>query len=385
MRPEELEEILVKVEDGLKLLTSNFTQNTNKQLTQEIKKVTDAIQLPEIGPEHFNQLTTSVTGIQDKIDDMGKSEFGISFVPFLDSGENAHNWMRYFSNICEFKNYDTDKKILAFKTLLRNGGAIWFSDTCSKILTEAGKTSADKWEDMKTKFLEHFHQSNTWLEEHALHFVQQLSDESVHHYYSKLQERTSRLKKSDQETMSLFIRGLNGHIKLYVLARQPKTIAEALNLAKTAQSLQQISQVATTFEDSATLGEILPQKIVPPRNNNNSMLEEIKRINTSLEQVKKSVNDKKNESANKFQARSQVRCHFCGVPNHRISECRKRLYELQRMRDTQNRFPDRQRFQPNSYTQTAPRQNFQRYPVNRQPVRPGQPYNQLRPTNRSEN
>lgn len=77
-----------------------------------------------------------------------------------------------------------------------------------------------------------------------MQFVNQKEGQSVQAYYSSLIERTKKLNKTDKELMSMFLQNLRNDYKMVVLSRKPETLEKSYELAREAESLHTIADVA---------------------------------------------------------------------------------------------------------------------------------------------
>ena len=271
-------------------------------------------------------LEVNVAGLQGVVDEKTQ-ESGVNFTTYNDEdGSDPEQWLRHFTSCAEFKNYTARKQLQALKILLKGGPATWLDNFLGDEEI-AAKTDQQKLDAFKTKFVERFGHENTWLQEHLIHFLCQKPGETVQKYFSTLTAKAAKLNKPDSEILTLFIRGLQGSIKIYVLSRNPKTLSEAFNLAKTAESLQEITNLTDNQLRIQTInasGELYIKPSVPikpePSFNVDEVLKELRKLKL---EISKSKSDERNIVTERV-----VRCHYCQIPGHRQSECRKRARDM---------------------------------------------------------
>jgi hypothetical protein len=303
-------------------------------------------------------LTNSMAGIQGKMDDL--DSHGANFTPFLDKGEDAASWLRDFQNCAEFKGYNSEKQVKVLKLLLRNGAATWLDKVMDEDLTTA-MTGDEKLQIIRTKFLERFDRENSWLQEHLISFVSQKVDEPVQQYYSNLVTRASRLKKPSSEILTIFIRGLVAPLKLYVLAREPSTLEQAFKLAKSAESLQTISDMTSNNQIRAYQwpGEIRPEATLPTKDKSET---ELRSLRDELIRLQGQVQNSQIRTKPRPQPLIK-RCFYCNIPGHQLSQCRTRLKDISQRRNSRPQQPPNFRPAQPGYRPQPQTRAFTRPPV----------------------
>lgn len=359
MKPEELDEILKSVDTSVKALTNNLAKKAREQVESEIKKLGNPLTL-DTGNK-LQEITSAINELEGKLDSSERYD-GIRFSTFGGrGGEDPHKFMRQFEDICSVRNIKDEKKILTFKLLLQKTASYWYEENCKLITDDLIKTAQEKWEEVKEKFLKNFARTNLFIEDHLAQFLTQGGDEQVQTYFSRVLEKSSLLKKSKSETLGMFLRGLENNVKMYTLAREPADIEAALRLAKTAEDLQQISNVSTGDQHVNTIGEITPVKQLPKSDSSREVISEIKRLNDSLETVKRALHQQRQAQPQFNTIRRTGGCTFCGTPGHALVNCRKRLDELQKLRSS------------GQYNPGRPRVNFSNFATGPQRVNNGPP------------
>lgn len=329
MKPEELDEIVKSVDTNLKALAKDLAKKSKEQIDVELKKLTN--KLPMDAEDKLVEMKSALAELQGKLDSSERID-GIRFSIFTGKEENPDQFLKQFQDVCDFKGIKGMKKILTFKLLLQKSASFWYDENCKDIVSDGEKSPDDKWQLIKDKFATHFNHTNLFVLDHASQFLSQGPAEGVQAFYSRVIEKASILKKSKKEILGMFLRGLNSGIKIYVLAREPADPEEALKLSRTAEDLQQISNVAFGDQHVSTIGEISEPKIAHSANPANDVVSEIRRLNESLQVVKESLAQPRETTQTRARGGIPLRCAYCGIPNHSLGECRRRLAEIQRSR-----------------------------------------------------
>jgi hypothetical protein len=331
MKPEDLDELTKQIEHGVERLMTRQNANMHEKLKTMIDEATKQAVNPST--TDLKRMSNLMGDIEHKIEAMEGVEFNLQYVPFLDKGESPQQWLRTFQSCNEFKGYDRQRQIKAFKMLMRNSAATWF-DELEKELDNGQKTPDQKWDEIKRKFIERFDKGNTWLEEHLIQFVNQKSGEPVQKYYSGLLERAGKLNKSKTELLTLFIRGLEPQIKLYVLAREPADLEAAFNLAKAGESLQMISDLTANRDNDAGSvkfpGEIGNNPLSASRFSMTDMCRKLTELSNKVSEMNRHPKDTNFKQPPR--QTGSMKCFHCGIPGHRARECRSRLNSMQRSR-----------------------------------------------------
>jgi hypothetical protein len=326
------------------------------EFQQLVKNVTD------IGNRmtDVNTLADSMAGLQVKVEGMDDIGQGVNFTPFLDKGQDPHSWWRDFQNCAEFKGYNSEKRLKILKMLLRNGAATWLDNMIQDEIKPT-MSADEQLEAIRTHFVERFSRQNSWLQDHLLIFLTQKAGEPVQEFYSTLVTRASRLNKSGDEMLSMFLRGLQPNLKMYVLAREPKCLPEAFKLAKTAESLQTISDLTQSEHVKAYQ---LPGDICPKvsRENHNSTALDLRELREEISNLRSKVHDSKKPEPRRVEPRI-TRCFYCNIPGHTAAACRRKLRDLAVRRQRPNITRTTPRVQPYSSTRRAYPEQTRRAPL----------------------
>jgi hypothetical protein len=245
---------------------------------------------------------------------------------------------------------------------MRNGAAIWFDNYEKDELNDPANplTVSEKWSKIENKFIEQYSKEIPYLSDHLFTFLSQRPGESVQKYYSTVLGQGKRLKKSNEEIKTIFIRGLTAQTKMFVLTREPADLEQAYTLARKAEALQIISGVAgdvvTHSQNMVQPGEIPPKQLDDDVFKMRELVEEIKRLKSDLTKAHgKGAKNEPNVNARRNRTNAQprdrpnavpmIRCYYCGIYGHAMRECRKRAADLTPRQGYQSR-PAASNFNP---------------------------------------
>ena len=205
-----------------------------KDLTENMKTVITDLTRDDTGEhDQIIELATKIDELQLRIPEGNDHGSGINFKPYGDESSDPAAWWREFESCAEFKKYGDEKRLSALKVLLKGSLAVWLERTLSDDIPDTD-SNAEKLRKIRNAFIEKYGKSNTWLDEHLIHFMSQKPQETIQKYYSRLMMKISRLNKTPQETLVIFVKGLRNQLKYYVLSMEPANLEAAYKLAKSA-------------------------------------------------------------------------------------------------------------------------------------------------------
>lgn len=139
----------------------------------------------------------------------------------------------YYATFCKWTDKD---KLAAFPLALTGSARIWLLT-----LTE----TYDNFDQLKQLFNDRFlSKTDEWVLRKELSDRKQKLNESVMDYCADVMKRCQRLKIKAEDQMHKFIEGLLPELRDFVILREPKTLAEALNNAKIRETVKPASQLA---------------------------------------------------------------------------------------------------------------------------------------------
>ena len=144
--------------------------------------------------------------------------------------EDVNEWIAKFNRLTRFYRWSNAKKLGALQLLLNGPALAWFQtlprETTGNFesLTEA-LTNRYGSQDLK------------FVIRQELYARKQYENEPLVTYTEDIIKKCQRLNLADIEMMNIFVNGLRADIINHVLLNQPKTFAEAENLARLRDSL----------------------------------------------------------------------------------------------------------------------------------------------------
>ena len=243
--------------------------------------------------------------------DMTKSGVSYSGNP----GDDLHSFISKFNDYATLRDFTDSKKLLALNTCLSDHARV-FLDT----VDSADKDSVTKVETLlRTNF-----EGPSWkwtIESRLLNRKQQPS-ETLDNYPSDVMLWCRQLKKSQAETMSLFLRGLLPSLRDFVMTKQPETFRDGLDAARLGVAVHNCNQPMTPF-NSAQINVIKS----PEANVFQSTLETltglVTNMSTRLEKLEENIRLKPQQPSNQTRGNmsSSIICFRCGFPGHKRTNC----------------------------------------------------------------
>ena len=172
----------------------------------------------------MNNLQTQLTAVQAAIE--GSSQASI-FKPRPFTGalnEDINEWLAKFDRFARFYNWGAAKKLGAVVLLFEGPALSWFQT----LPDEKANNYNELVEELKKRFGA---TSIDFVLRQELYSRKQGQSESLINYTEDIIKRCQRLSLSDIDLMNIFINGLSPELKSHVVLNQPKTFAEAENLA----------------------------------------------------------------------------------------------------------------------------------------------------------
>ena len=188
-----------------------------------------------------NELQTQMTAIQAASE--GNAQSGLfRQAPFCGGpNENVNEWLTKFERLSKFYNWSNAKKLGALPLLFGGTALAWFQTLPDETINDY----ATLIDELKTRFGA---QNLEFIFRQELYARRQGQNEPLSMYTEDVIRKCQRLSLSDNDMMNVFINGLNNEIKTHVILNQPKSFAEAENLAR----LRHAVANSTGFSNSAT-------------------------------------------------------------------------------------------------------------------------------------
>ena len=144
--------------------------------------------------------------------------------------EDPELWIDRYERYALQKTWTAAQQASNFPLYLANAASYWYRD-----LPLATTTT---FSSLKQAFLSKYqpHEGMRWVRLSELADRKQQSSETVEKYLVDIEKLCCQLKKTQEERMEAFIRGLLPTIRSYVIKAHPKTMDEAVTHARIAQS-----------------------------------------------------------------------------------------------------------------------------------------------------
>lgn len=235
--------------------------------------------------------------------------------------DDLQSFMSKFNDYAILRDFTAAKTFLALKTCI-SGHARVFLDTVNP--TE--KDSVIKIEALLSTNFE----GPAWkwnIESQLLNRKQQPS-ENLDNYASDIMLWCKQSKKSQAETMSLFLRGLLPSLRGFVMTKQPESFQAALEAARLGIAVQNCNQPSIPTS-SAQANVVCPPEVNVFQSTVETLTGLVKDMSTRLEklEVTESKPQQSNtqtqgtRSNNKLRPQRSVICWRCGFPGHRRANC----------------------------------------------------------------
>ena len=132
-------------------------------------------------------------------------------------------FLSHFEQYSNFCGWDSKQRLWALPLYLQGNAGSWYASL---------NTSFESCDALINALKEQFsNPASLWLLHQQLSSRKQNETESLANYAAEIRRLCKRLGLSDNEGMHYFIQGLHPDLKGHVILGQPKTLAEAENLA----------------------------------------------------------------------------------------------------------------------------------------------------------
>ena len=148
--------------------------------------------------------------------------------------EDVNEWLHQFERYSKFYNWSNLKRLDAISLLFGGSALAWFRTLPDETTSDFNALV----EALKSRFGS---QSLDFLFRQELYARKQGLNEPLAIYTEDIIRKAQRLSLSDTDMMNVFVNGLNHVIKTHVILNQPKTFAEAENLARLRDSVSKTS------------------------------------------------------------------------------------------------------------------------------------------------
>ena len=181
-----------------------------------------------------HELQSQMSAMQAALE--GNSQSSL-FKPKMFNGfptEDVNEWLLQFERYSKFYSWSNQKRLNAISLLLGGSALAWFRTLPDDITSDFNELV----EELKKRFGS---QSLEFLFRQELYARKQGPSEPLALYTEDIIRKSQRLSLSDKDMMNIFVNGLNESTKTHVILNQPKTFADAENLARLRDSVSKTS------------------------------------------------------------------------------------------------------------------------------------------------
>ena len=236
------------------------------------------------------------------------------------SDDDLQSFMSKFDDYASLRDFTADKKLLALNTCI-SGHARVFLDSVNA--TE--KDSVTKIRDLLSTNFE----GPAWkwnIESQLLNRKQQAS-ESLDNYASDIMLWCKQSKKSQSESMSLFLRGLLPSLRGFVMAKQPESFQSALEAARLGIAVQNCNQISTPA-NSAQATVVCPPEVNVFQSTIETLTGLVSDMSNRLEKLEDTMSKPQRPNtqiqgtrSNNHRPPRSIICFRCGFNGHKQANC----------------------------------------------------------------
>lgn len=240
-----------RLDQGFAQLQHAQNQNT-AALQRTVQQTLQGLLGPQLPPGNPPQPPVLLQSINNNINDINQKLVQMPD-PGIDSlclqsfqnqpQDDPRQFLNDFNAYCQYRNFNPAKKAQLFQLLLKGTAKIWFNSQDEAV--------RHNWDQIHAAFTAEYIHEPTMLDQTLTDLIMHQPNQNVIDYYNLIVAACKKVNRNDQETRDTFIRNLDKPIKLFVLSRQPATLAEALQFARLAQNLL----LTNTIQDNAKLNE----------------------------------------------------------------------------------------------------------------------------------
>ena len=142
-------------------------------------------------------------------------------------------WMSKFTRFSQLQGWNETRQLALMPLLLKDKALIWFDSLADE--------QKQTFEVFKANLFKCYrpHEATRWLRLRQFADRKQQPHESVEDYFQAMTRQGRQLGKTTIDIMETIVAGLLPAISRFVMTRNPKTIDEALDFARTAGVLEQ--------------------------------------------------------------------------------------------------------------------------------------------------
>lgn len=226
--------------------------------------------------------------------------------------DDLDTFIAKFNNHAQLKDYTDAKAILALNSVIDGHASVYLERIASE-----DKNTVDK---IHTLLKDHFEgQSWLWGVESQLLIRKQQSSESLDNYASDIMLWGRQTKKTDAELKSIFMRGLLPTVRAFVFSKQPESFRSALDAAKLAISVQQVTDELPITPHTTSSQPHVSVNATPSALENITGL--VSNISSRLENVEKNMNATPRNFRRYSRPTRSIVCFRCGYTGHKWKNC----------------------------------------------------------------
>lgn len=162
------------------------------------------------------------------------SEPFLSMERFDPLKHQSNTWLKRFMAVCSFQGLSDERSALLFGFQMEGAASEWYYK-----LKACDRVSLKR---LQTLLLKQFPPENNKLLQQTQLMGRKQGQDDVHTFSLDIQSRCQALDFDDDKTMMYLIQGLEPKIQAFVIAKDPKSLQDAVSMAKLYESIQSMSE-----------------------------------------------------------------------------------------------------------------------------------------------
>ncbi len=188
--------------------------------------------------DQVNQLQNQLAAVQAAIEGNAQSNlFQLRQFHGL-ANEDINYWLSRFETLAKFNNWSAAKRLSALSLSLGGSAKAWYDLQPPETTNDLNSLTKELRARFGTKTLEFLFRQELFARKQGV-------NEPLSVYTEDILRKSQRIGLPDNDVMNIFISGLSTEIKNHVILNQPKSFAEADNLARLRDAVSKSSREAT--------------------------------------------------------------------------------------------------------------------------------------------
>lgn len=226
-------------QNKVKMATVEEMTTLNDKLITALKESFDQLHtsVNTQGQQSHTDLLALESSLKEKESTETKSASSLGRMPtFSGVGNDAQEFIEQFQFYANFCKWNEKERFSAFPLALTGNARIWFFT-----LDQKYSTFDDLIRVFRNRFLS---KTDEWVLRRELSERKQRMNESVMDFSVDIVKRCQRLAIPKTEQLHMFIQALLPELRDFVILREPKTLEEAVNIARVKATIKPPAQIA---------------------------------------------------------------------------------------------------------------------------------------------